>query len=126
MQEALDSENKDEYMEACSEQYQNAVAFWKKMQCQAPEAEVKKDKRERKKAISWLLGLDKMLQVMTGQGLARFQQEADLAQRAHPSTWPILTVATDQGSDGWSASYYLLFQMSLGMLLLRDTSHRIW
>jgi len=80
----------------------------------------------RKKARSWLSAIDKQLRVATSEGLSQFQQPEDIASRAEPRLWPCLTLAIDQGSDGWAASMYLLRKQNLNILLQFDPSHRAW
>ena len=44
----------------------------------------------------------------------------------NPGDWRTMTVALDQGSDGWSAMHWLLFEQRACVLLLRDPLHRLW
>ena len=36
------------------------------------------------------------------------------------STFPLLVVATDQGSDGWAAVWYLAFHLKLSAMVFPD------
>ena len=71
-------------------------------------------RRYRKKAYQWLLATDNMLQMILAVGWRFFCPEhMTAAQRSDPSTWPVCTVALDQGSDGWCAVMYLAYCLEL-------------
>ena len=58
-----------------------------------------------KKTYKWVCTLDAVLQKSTGKDLLHWSvPERD---RPHWSTWPYLSVAIDQGSDGVSARWFL-------------------
>jgi hypothetical protein len=91
-----------------------------------PDVELSKKKSYRGKALEWCVAVDHMLWSASGQRLSFFCQKGALAERPPPQAWPILTLAIDQGSDGWCAAYYLMMAKQCGLLLCKDTSHRIW
>eukprot|EP00972_Heterocapsa_arctica_P116309 16452358-Heterocapsa_arctica.AAC.1 len=91
-----------------------------------PDVELSKKKSYRGKALEWCVAVDHMLWSASGQRLSFFCQKGALAERPPPQAWPVLTLAIDQGSDGWCAAYYLMMAKQCGLLLCKDTSHRIW
>lgn len=82
-------------------------------------------KRRRVKSLEFLLAADNQLQTMTGRGLEDFQVPAEREKRDHPGKWHVLTLAMDQGPDGWSA-FNFLKSRHLCFLVLRDPAHRRW
>ncbi len=95
-------------------------------------------KLHRLAAHDWLVALDSGMKAATGKGLSAFlpvHAEAPegssaavaLELRAQASRGvPLLSVSCDQGSDGFSAGQYLLYERALHMVLLMDPSHRVW
>ena len=46
-----------------------------------------------------------------------------------PNQWhtmPVLSLAVDQGSDGWSAGQFLMRSQRACMVLFKDLNHRLW
>lgn len=80
-------------------------------------------KRFRGKSLEWLLASQNQLDVMIGGGWERFVVAEHPADRGDPTTWPTLTLAIDQGPDGWSAAQFLRWKR-VCFLLLRDPAHR--
>ena len=76
-------------------------------------------KRFRSKSLEWLVASQNQLQVMTGKGWEHFVVMPGMA----PRTWPCITLAIDQGPDGWCAANFLRSQR-VNFLLLRDPAHR--
>jgi hypothetical protein len=83
-------------------------------------------KKHREKSKRWLCTLDSMLRVHCGCGLAHFQQPADLLARGPPMSWPVLSVAPDQGSDGMCAGNYLRYHKLVNLTEMWDQSHGAW
>lgn len=42
------------------------------------------------------------------------------------SIWDVLVLNIDQGSDGWSAQYFLRYGLCACVLVLIDPAHRSW
>ena len=64
-----------------------------------------------------------MLQIATGAGWKQFMHmEADTSPL---HTRPMITVAVDQGGDGWSGLHYLQSKRAR-LTMVNDTSHRVW
>lgn len=66
-----------------------------------------------------------MLSSLLGDGIARFVVREE-GQRPAWDSHPLLVIATDQGSDGWSASWYLIWSLQIFGVVIGDTSHRVW
>ena len=79
----------------------------------------------RKKAYSFLLGLNNILESSTGRTLDFWRLSADLGLRPHPAQWPSLVINADQGSDGFAATWFLRSR-NVCFLFARDESHRSW
>jgi hypothetical protein len=82
-------------------------------------------KLERTKVWTWLVTTWTMLVIATGRGWDQFIQSGPVDLRAPAISWPSISVAIDQGGDGFSACQFMLF-MGVNLLLLSDTSHRVW
>ena len=68
------------------------------------ERATKRRKLERVKSWKWLCDVDNALR-QVGMSMAAFAQPAAIKDRAaDPLSWPHLTVASDQGSDGVCAA----------------------
>jgi hypothetical protein len=59
-------------------------------------------KRYRVKALEWGISEDNALLVCTGAGFERFDAAPFIDKKASPYTWPSLSIAPDQGSDGFA------------------------
>ena len=88
-------------------------------------AGIKPRQNYRRKALKWLLALERMLRLY-GVSFKQFLQPVDKALREHPSTWPTLSLCLDQGSDGWAGLRYLLHGMPCCIYYTVDASHRCW
>ena len=64
-----------------------------------------------------------MLVAATGAGWAAFKLPED--RSGDPLQWPWVTLTIDQGSDGWSAAFFMM-SIGVNILLLNDASHRVW
>lgn len=67
-----------------------------------------------------------MLTVSIGRGLDRFLLPKEISERQPPAEWEILSIALDQGSDGWSATSFLGYGLPFGVHVQMDPSHRCW
>ena len=101
----------------------SAKAFWKSMAGDGAPKPLAK--LHRLKVLRWLAASWMHLVVATGRGWDQFQVAEDPAQRGDPLTWPSVTVTIDQGSDGWSACFFLASQF-LNVIPFFDMSHRVW
>ena len=64
----------------------------------------------RSKALQWCVNTDRLLADFCHQGWQYFSQPSDLARRsADPTSWPLLRMSIDQGSDGHSAVFFLSY-----------------
>ncbi len=61
----------------------------------------KKPKRFRTKSMEWGIAVHNALRVSSGQGLERFNIAPHIASGVVPYEWPSLSVAPDQGGDGF-------------------------
>ena len=82
-------------------------------------------KLNRAKVYQWLITTWHMLMCATGKGWSAFVQPADKTLRGPLASWGSVTLAIDQGADGWSAAQYLM-STGVNLLLIGDPSHRIW
>ena len=81
----------------------------------------KPTKKHRLKVFAWLRSTNNALKTVLGIGWSKFKVD-DLK---HIRTASSMTLAVDQGSDGWSAGQFLL-DSSYNVCLLGDLSHRLW
>lgn len=126
LQTARDEGDQGAFVAGEGEWQRNARLFWVRSQGMTNEAIPEVKRKYRQKAKAWAIALDKQLQVMCNVGLSRFQVAPDLKDRPPAETWPVLSLALDQGSDGWSGSMYLMRKGFLNILLQWDPSHRCW
>ena len=112
---ALEHGDEGDIEQARNEYKEMALAFWK----EAEETAKKPKKLHRTKVYSWLRGTHHALKVATGRGWEQFKVAGP------PSSWPSVTLAVDQGSDGWSAAHFLASE-GLNILIVGDVSHRTW
>ena len=82
-------------------------------------------KQHRLKVLRWLAGTAHQLRIATGRSWQQFIIPAEEGRRSDPLEWPSITLAVDQGSDGWSAAYFLR-SVFCNLILVFDMSHRIW
>ena len=66
-----------------------------------------------------------MLRVL-GHGLCSVLCTAEQLEATGPSEWRFLTIAIDQGSDGWCAVFYLCYVLQACIVFAFDPSHRSW
>jgi hypothetical protein len=84
-------------------------------------------KRYRTKAAEWLWATDNALQAMTGHGWDQFVVRYLEPSETRPaSSWPLLLVAPDQGSDGWAALNWLRSVSFATAEITLDPSHGVW
>ena len=60
-------------------------------------------KLQRTKVWKWLLVTWHMMKTIVAVGWDRFMVPVEIAERGPAADWPSLTIALDQGGDGWSA-----------------------
>ena len=78
----------------------------------------------RKKSYSWLVRLDHALRSLLGTGLLAFQiPSATLADWKDWDALPVLALSCDQGSDGWSAVWFLSFYLSMSVIVFNDRNN---
>ena len=101
-----------------------AAAEWCKAQTGKAAAEKAKPQQlYRKKAYEWLLASNHALETMFAQGWRSFQIPEDCSMS--PESWPCITCALDQGSDGFCAVHFLE-HVRVNILVVNDASHRVW
>ena len=83
-----------------------------------------KKKTHRRKAHKWLSSTDKILREITDEGWSTRLYEGGLP--VNLVNMKGVTVSLDQGSDGWSAVFYLLNFRSANLVIVPDLAHRIW
>ena len=81
-------------------------------------------KIRRTKTVQWVAWTDNALRHTVGHGWSNWKLPRPLAERGCPFTWPRMTVALDEGSDGKSAVFGL---QSLGVNVeaVFDCSHGV-
>ena len=84
---------------------ETAATFWSSMG--ANRAAPPWPKLQRLKILRWLMGTTMQLISVFGRGWSTFAVPEKQEDRADPLTWRSITLNIDQGSDGWSASYFL-------------------
>lgn len=105
---------------------ESAEAFWAH-QAGLGEKNKKQKVPERTSALRWLTATEHMLRAATGCGWERFfVNETNAVVMSSPATWPSATLCIDQGSDGWSAGFFLMSKCRANVLLVPDPSHRTW
>eukprot|EP00971_Amphidinium_carterae_P352915 6492771-Amphidinium_carterae.4 len=77
-------------------------------------------KIQRKATYQWLRAVNHMTEIVTGEGLMRFQPLPAL----NPRYWPCLSVAADQGSDATAAYYFMVNKLKMNVELWPDSSHQ--
>ena len=81
----------------------------------------------RNKSYKWLCSTEHMLGCGLGRGWTAFSvPQGDDEKEESYDNWPTITVAIDQGSDGWCAMMFLLYFMKLLVMCIPDPSHRCW
>ena len=101
-----------------------AAAEWCRGQTgKVVESKPKAPQLYRKKAYEWFLASNHALEVMCARGWKSFVVAED--STSEPSSWPCVTCALDQGSDGWSAVHFLQ-HCRVNILIVHDASHRVW
>ena len=61
-----------------------------------------------------------------GSGLKFVLKPQKELDELDPASWPIFTIAIDQGTDGWCAAYWLLYLVFACVVVVFDPSHRVW
>eukprot|EP00971_Amphidinium_carterae_P023864 470641-Amphidinium_carterae.1 len=75
----------------------------------------------RKKAFAVLASVSHMCELFIGDDMVtKFRPLPPV----HPSRWPSLSLALDQGSDGMSAFHYMANKLGLNVSLFCDPSHQ--
>lgn len=80
----------------------------------------------RAKSREWVLVVDQMLRLRTGEGLAKFVVDGQTAAMTPPRSWPNLSLSVDQGGDGWCALNWLLSNMKVNAFVISYPCHRCW
>ena len=78
----------------------------------------------RQAAYEYLKALDHTMVLSTGSGLKRFAAPAERPCGMYWGRRPVLSLCMDQGSDGWSAGYFVSYNCLLRMLVFFDPFHR--
>lgn len=126
MQDAKDDGDEEAFRGFEAEWQREARAFLERQRGVKGEPAAKAKARYRTGARAWIVGVDKQLRSTIGSGLRRFVQPVSLEERGNPVSWPVLSVALDQGSDGWSAVMYLQRRANMNLIVMFDPSHRAW
>jgi hypothetical protein len=106
--------------------YKRKAREWLVQQAGAVSSSAPAKKKFRKSSYRLMLACQHMLEACTGQGWQRFIPPASLDTWGPPANWPSITLTIDQGSDGWCMAHFLLYQKKANLLLLCDSSHRVW
>ena len=102
---------------------QRAQRWWKSQK--GSDGPGQSPKVYRRKAAEWCLHVDMALRSLTTKGLSHFVPPADLSDDRLEFT-PLLGIALDQGPDGWSGIWFLIFSVGACILPINDISHRVW
>ena len=70
-------------------------------------------KRHRVDACRWLVDADNMLRQTTALPGLHFFQRSNQDPQEHPARWPLLSLASDRGSDGTCAINWLKRAMNV-------------
>jgi len=120
----------------CSDQVEAEAEIWRKVAeahwhsevAHTGEATVKKIKRV--KSFTWLVASEAMLKHVAGlrDGWLTFRVREQLTSDLppNPKSWPSLSLAIDQGTDGWCAANYLCNELGCNVTVLKDGAHRCW
>lgn len=102
---------------------QQAVAFLEGSQQAKSEKPL-----QRQDAFHWLLCAQHILTSMAGTSLDRFIMRCSKNDPwpSEPTSWRSLSIALDQGADGWSACNFLANGCQANVTILPDASHRVW
>lgn len=92
----------------------------------AADASWRPRKRFRVSAYRWLQGLDSQLEQAMDVGLGYFAQPKKMSSRGHWSTWPVLSISADCGSDGLSGYNAAARSLMLNVDFVPDESHLCW
>ena len=82
--------------------------------------------KERKAAVDHLQGLDHALKLLTGQGLKAFADSPTGRQQALVGERKLLVLHMDEGSVGFSGTWYLQYKAGVRCAAIRDIYHREW
>lgn len=86
--------------------WQAAASSWWSSHADQPGQQVKPRKKHRAKAYDWTAASDHVLRAVTGYGRECFcEPGGGEVQQCSPELWPNVTLAIDQGSDGWAAAH---------------------
>ena len=96
--------------------------YWKATAADSSDKSTHKRQFHRTKSYEWIVATSHMLMIAMGKTWLFFKPAAG----ASPESWPCATVTVDQGSDGWSAAWFLQMAMGVNMMLMFDWSHRTW
>lgn len=121
--EALEDKDEKEVEVAKSEWRKLVETYWQNVGDDGPKQP--KRKLHRKASHTWLLAVDRQMQVTLGVGLKHYILPP-LEERGPPASWPLLMVASDEGSGGICAMNYLTYNLGCGLVKFRDISHRTW
>ena len=78
----------------------------------------------RKAALEWALATNHMLLTITAAlGWSHYYIPEGHGERVAFALWPLLRVAMDQGSDGWSAMMAMLYGLRLNVEVSPDPNH---
>ena len=102
--------------------WHSTASKWLRKRQANPEAENPKRKLHRKAAHQWLACLDSIVQKWCGAGLSHWVPHPPVP----PRHWPYLSIAADQGSDGFSAQFWLKYAFHGNIDFTADLSHGVW
>ena len=79
---------------------------------------------ERLAALEYLKAVDKTVETVTGRKLTDFGGTGAEDQACTMKMSPTMSIVIDQGSDGWSLMFYVLYKLKLRAILKFDIYHR--
>lgn len=93
-----------------------------------PEHNEPERKLYRTKSHEWLLATDHQMWCCTGKRWADYIQPEQDHRFTQPPLEPcgVVTCSVNQGADGWQALQYLMYEMRVAVVAVKDPSHRLW
>lgn len=103
-----------------------AHAYWRCSASTGDERALNIGKVHRRKAKHWLWATSHQLRSIRGCSWLRWQLPASPSERPPARDWAVVTLCIDQGSDGWTASHWLMGVQKVATILIADSNHRVW
>lgn len=133
MTKLLGPETQDDLKEAAASWTALSNAFLRRQRASSGERKVK-----RLASKHWLAAVDHLLDILAIGGIKKFATPAgywdrffdDIVEGNHhifsDEAEPCLAMVIDQGSVGWSPSYYCMYHLRLRYITIFDVLHRVW